>query len=180
MAASSGTSMPSSVAKAAIHSRPLVVGGVSLGTAGTYRGAMAALPPNALRVTTGLEIPLEELTWRFSRSGGPGGQHANTADTKVEVRFDIAGSPTLRDHHRTRLLERLGPELRVVAGERRSQARNREVALERLAERLAAALVVEAPRRPTRPTKASVRRRLDAKRRQSDRKSGRRIDPGSY
>lgn len=141
---------------------------------------MAGDPTNELRVVPGLVIPLDELTWRFSRSGGPGGQHANTSDTKVEVRFDIAGSPSLRDHHRIRLLERLGPELRVVTSERRSQARNREVALERLAERLAAALVVEAPRRATKPTKASVRRRLDAKRRQSDRKSSRRIDPGSY
>lgn len=141
---------------------------------------MAGEPTNELRVAPGVSIPLDELTWRFSRSGGPGGQHANTSDTKVEVRFDIAGSPSLRDHHRARLVERLGPELRVVTSERRSQARNREVALERLAERLAAALVVEAPRRATRPTKASVRRRLDAKRRQSDRKSSRRIDPGSY
>ena len=127
-----------------------------------------------LRVTSGLAIPLAELTWRFSRSGGPGGQHANTADTRVEVRFDVAGSPSLGPRQRARLQERLGDEVRVVASDERSQARNREVALRRLADRLAEGLRVEAPRRPTRPTQASVRRRLDAKRRQAGRKADRR------
>lgn len=127
-----------------------------------------------LRVTPGLVIPLGELSWRFSRSGGPGGQHANTADTRVEVRFDVAGSPSLGPRQRARLQERLGDEVRVVVGDERSQARNREVALRRLAERLAEGLRVEAPRRPTRPTRASVRRRLDAKRRQATRKADRR------
>lgn len=127
-----------------------------------------------LRVSSSLTIPLEELSWRFSRSGGPGGQHANTADTRVEVRFDVATSPSLGPRQRARLLDRLGPEVRVVAADERSQARNRERALERLAGRLAAALRVETPRRATRPTAASVERRLEAKRRRADRKAARR------
>lgn len=131
-----------------------------------------------VRVSSSLRIPTRELSWRFSRSGGPGGQHANTADTRVELRFDIARSPSLGPRQRARLLERIGPELRVVAADERSQARNRALALERLVERLAAALRVDAPRQPTRPSRASVRRRLEAKRRQGERKSARRrVDP---
>lgn len=131
-----------------------------------------------LRVSSSLVIPLAELEWRFSRSGGPGGQHANTSDTRVEVRFDVAGSPSLGPRQRARLLERLGPEVRASASDERSQARNRSLAAERLAERLAGALRIERPRQATRPTKASVRRRLDGKRRQSDRKAARRrVDP---
>jgi ribosome-associated protein len=127
-----------------------------------------------LRVSRGCSIPLSELTWRFSRSGGPGGQHANTSDTRVEVRFDVATSPSLGPRQRARLIERLGAEVRVVASDERSQARNRALALERLGQRLAEGLRVETPRRPTRPTRASVRRRLDDKRRQSARKADRR------
>lgn len=127
-----------------------------------------------LRVGGSLRIPVSELTWRFTRSGGPGGQHANTSDTRAEVRFDVAGSPSLGPRQRARLLERLGPEVRAAASDERSQARNRELALRRLAERLEDALRVREPRRPTRPTKASVRRRLDDKRRQAERKAGRR------
>lgn len=134
--------------------------------------------PRLLRVSGSLAIPVSELAWRFSRSGGPGGQHANTSDTRVEVRFDIAGSPSLGPRQRARLLDRLGPEVRVVAADERSQARNRALALERLVERLAGALRIEAPRHATRPTKASVRRRLEEKRRQADRKASRRpVDP---
>jgi ribosome-associated protein len=127
-----------------------------------------------LRVNGGLRIPESELRWRFSRSGGPGGQHANTADTRAEVRFDVVGSPSLGPRQRARLLERLGPEVRVVASDERSQARNRALARERLAARLADALRVDPTRRPTRPSKASVQRRLDEKRRQSARKADRR------
>ena len=130
--------------------------------------------PTRVRVTPTLVIAASELSWRFTRSGGPGGQHANTADTRVEVRFDIAGSPSLGPRQRARLLERLGPELRVVADDERSQARNRALALDRLCARLEAALTVDPPRRPTRPTAAGVRRRLEAKRRQADRKAARR------
>ena len=125
-------------------------------------------------MTSSVAIPRSELRWRFSRSGGPGGQHANTADTRVEVRFDIAGSPSLTPAVRARLLERLGPELRVVADDERSQNRNRELAIARLRGRLAEALRVRVPRRPTRPGRAAVERRLDEKRRQSQRKQDRR------
>lgn len=127
-----------------------------------------------LRVSSSLAIPVAELTWRFSRSSGPGGQHANTADTRVEVLFDVAGSPSLGPRQRARLLERLGPEVRAMASDERSQARNRELALQRLAERLAGALKVAKPRRATRPTRSSVERRLAGKRRQADRKAARR------
>jgi len=104
---------------------------------------------------------------RFSRSGGPGGQNVNTRSTRVEVVFDVAGSPSLGPRQRARLLERLGPEVRVVASDERSQLRNRELALERLASRLAEALRVETPRRATRPTKAAKERRLEEKRQRS-------------
>jgi ribosome-associated protein len=127
-----------------------------------------------LRVTRSCSIPRSELRWRFTRSGGPGGQHANTSDTRVEVVFDVASSPSLGPRQRARLLDKLGPEVRAVAADERSQARNRELALERLRARIADALHVETPRRATRPTKASVQRRLDEKRRQSVRKRERR------
>ena len=136
-----------------------------------------AQEPGQLRVSPTLVIPLAELAWRFSRSGGPGGQHANTADTRVEVRFDVAGSPSLGPRQRARLLERLGPEVRVVASDERSQARNRDLAQRRLADRLREGLRVEAPRRATRPTRASVQRRLKDKRRQAGRKADRRRPP---
>ncbi|MFP5375378.1 MAG: alternative ribosome rescue aminoacyl-tRNA hydrolase ArfB [Acidimicrobiia bacterium] len=123
-----------------------------------------------LRVTSSLTIPLEELEWRFSRSGGPGGQHANTADTRVEVRFDVAGSASLGPRQRARLVERLGASVRVVASDSRSQARNRELALERLRARLAEGLRVEPARRPTRPSAAAGQRRLRDKRQRSERK----------
>lgn len=135
--------------------------------------------PEHLVVSRSCTIPLSELRWRFSRSGGPGGQHANTADTRSEVIFDVAGSPSLGPRQRQRVIERLGPEVRVVAADERSQARNRALALERLAERLAEALKVDTPRRPTRPTRGSKVRRVDAKRRRSATKAlRRRVDPG--
>lgn len=126
-----------------------------------------------LRVSRGLSVPLSELEWRFSRSSGPGGQHANTASTRAEVRFDVASSPSVGPRQRARLLERLGPEVRVVAEDERSQARNRALALERLAERLAAALKTTPRRVPTAPTKSSVRRRVDSKRKRGDLKRDR-------
>jgi ribosome-associated protein len=127
-----------------------------------------------LRVTRSCVIPLSELEWRFTASGGPGGQHANRSNTKAEVRFDVAGSPSLLEVHRDRLLERLGPMVRVVADDERSQLRNRDLALERLRGRLAEALRVERTRRPTAPTRASQQRRLEAKKRRSDTKRMRR------
>lgn len=130
-----------------------------------------------LRVTPTCVLPLDELDWRFSASSGPGGQHVNTANTKVEVRFDIAGSPSLGPRQRARLLERLGPEVRVVASDERSQLRNRELALERLRSRLADALRVQTPRRPTKPTKAARERRLEDKRQRSETKRRRQGRP---
>jgi ribosome-associated protein len=126
-----------------------------------------------LRVTRGLVVPLDELAWRFTTSGGPGGQHANKTSTRAEVRFDVESSPSLGPRQRARLLERLGPVVRVSAGEERSQSRNREAALRRLAARLAEGLRVEPARIPTRPTAGAKARRLDDKRRQSARKRDR-------
>lgn len=125
-------------------------------------------------VTRSCAIPLSELRWRFSRSGGPGGQHANTADTRVEVVFDVATSPSLGPRQRERLLEKLGPEVRVVVAEERSQVRNRAIALDRLRDRLAAGLKVERPRTATKPTRASKERRLESKRRRAETKRLRR------
>ena len=127
-----------------------------------------------LRVSGTCVIRLDELEWRTTASGGPGGQHANTSDTRVEVRFRIATSTSLAPRQRERLLERLGPVARATASDSRSQARNREVAFERLRSRLAAALRVDPPRRPTKPTRSAKAARLDAKRRQSTRKQDRR------
>ena len=101
--------------------------------------------PETVRVSSSLRIPVSELQFRFSPSGGPGGQHANKVATRVELRFDVAGSPSLGPHQRARLLERLGREVRVVADDERSQLRNRQLAVERFAERMAAALRVEKP-----------------------------------
>ncbi len=138
-------------------------------------GTVPSMPGGELlRVTPRLAIPLDELEWRFSGSGGPGGQHANTANTRVEVRFDVAASLSLGPIQRARLLERLGPVVRVVASDERSQLRNRQLALERLAARLAEGLHVDRPRRPTRPTAGSKRRRLEDKRRRAAQKRDRR------
>ena len=123
-----------------------------------------------LRVTPTCVIPLDELEWRFSASGGPGGQHVNTSNTRAEVRFDVTASSTLGPRQRARILERLGPEVRVVASDERSQLRNRELALERLRSRLAEALRVEKPRRATKPTKGAKERRLQEKRQRSETK----------
>ncbi|HEY7949060.1 MAG TPA: alternative ribosome rescue aminoacyl-tRNA hydrolase ArfB [Acidimicrobiales bacterium] len=128
---------------------------------------------DVLRVSRSLVVPLDELAWRFTTSGGPGGQHANKTSTRAEVRFDVASSPSLGPRQRARLLERLGPVVRVSAGEERSQSRNRDVALRRLAARLADGLRVEPARIPTRPTAGAKARRLEDKKRQSARKRDR-------
>jgi ribosome-associated protein len=119
-------------------------------------------------------IPLDELEWRYSTPGGAGGQHANTSHTAAVVRFDVDASGSLPAWARERLLSRLGSAVESGAGERRSQAQNRDLALERLNARLAEALVPDRPRRPTRPTLASKRRRLEAKRQRGERKQERR------
>lgn len=123
---------------------------------------------DVLRVKRNCHIPLDELEWRFSTSGGPGGQHANTAHTRVEVRFDVGASRSLSPRQRTRLLAALGPVVRVVASDERSQARNRALALERLRDRLAEGLRLRRLRHPTQPTAASRKRRWASKRRHAE------------
>jgi ribosome-associated protein len=130
-----------------------------------------------LRVTPTLRVPAGELVWRFSGSGGPGGQHANTANTRVELTWDVATSSAPGPRQRAQLLERLGPTVRVVVSAERSQARNREIALERLRACVAGALRTRPARRPTRPTRASKERRLDEKRRRAARKRERGAGP---
>ncbi len=127
-----------------------------------------------LRVTRTLRVRLDELTWRATGSGGPGGQHANTANTRVELVFDVAGSRSLGPRQRARLLERVGPSVRVVASDTRSQARNREVALDRLRSKLADAMRQQRPRVATGPSKAAEARRLAEKHHHADIKRARR------
>ncbi|MHB8233764.1 MAG: alternative ribosome rescue aminoacyl-tRNA hydrolase ArfB [Solirubrobacteraceae bacterium] len=131
-------------------------------------------PPKTLRVNDRLAIPLSEVTVRASRSSGPGGQHANVTASRVEASFDVLSSPTLGEAQRRRLLARVGPRVVAVAQDERSQARNRELALARLGERLARGLAVPKRRRATRPTAASRERRLTSKRRDAQRKRERR------
>src|SRR5947208_8403269 len=114
-------------------------------------------------------IPLREVVIRASRSSGPGGQHANVTASRVEAVFDVVASEALTESQKRRVIARTGPRIVAVAQDARSQARNRELALERLQRRLIAALAVPTPRRPTRPTQASVRRRLESTRRQAER-----------
>jgi ribosome-associated protein len=127
-----------------------------------------------LRITAELAIPLAEVTVRTSRSSGPGGQHANVTASRVEASFDVLASPTLTAAQRERMLTRVGPRVAAISQDGRSQARNRELALTRLSERLARALATPKRRRATRPTAASRERRLAAKRRGSERKRERR------
>jgi len=126
--------------------------------------------PDRLRVSPSCVIDLDEIEWRFTTSGGPGGQHANKASTRAEARFDIAASPSLTEGQRDLLLEKVGPVLVVTVDETRSQARNRSLALDRVKERLAAGLVRPRPRRPTKPSKAAAERRLDDKKRRGETK----------
>jgi ribosome-associated protein len=129
-------------------------------------------------VTRDVAVPLREITVRTSRSSGPGGQHANVTASRVEASFDVARSEALSDTQRTRVMNRCGPVVRAVAQDARSQARNRELALERLRERLARALHVPRARTATRPTKSSRVRREQTKRRQAQRKRERRRPAG--
>jgi ribosome-associated protein len=127
-------------------------------------------PERGLLIDAELSIPLDEVTLRTSRSSGPGGQHANVTASRVEASFDVLASSSLSEAQRARLLERAGPRVVAVAQDARSQARNRELALERLRERLQRALKPTTPRRPTTPTAGSRERRLEGKRRTSQRK----------
>ena len=139
---------------------------------------MAPDPDSPLRVSPTLTIPGTELGWKFTASGGPGGQHANTANTRVELTFDVGRSEALDDAQRARLRAKLGDEVRVVVTDQRSQARNRAIARERLQETLAAALVVPRRRVPTRPGRAAAARRVDAKQQRGQLKRlRRRVEP---
>lgn len=133
---------------------------------------------DVLHVPGGPAIPLAEIELRASRSSGPGGQHANVTASRIEAVFDVEASQALSDGQRALLLARLGPRITAVSQDARSQARNRDLALERLAERIGAALRVAKPRRPTRPGAAARERRLQEKRRDSQRKRERRPPSG--
>jgi len=138
------------------------------------------VPDGYLDITPDLLLPLAELDYRATRSGGPGGQHVNTSSTRIELWWDIGASPTLAEEQRTRLLARLATRLdgegrlRIVASESRSQLRNREAATERLREVVAAALAVAKPRKRTKLGRAAKAARLEAKRRRSATKRDRR------
>jgi ribosome-associated protein len=130
-----------------------------------------------LRVSPAVSIPLDEVAFRYETSGGAGGQHANRSHTRVELTFNAAASASLSAAQRERIVSKFGRVVSAGAADSRSQTRNRELALERLGKKLAAALHVDPPRRPTRPTKASIRRRLDTKRQAGERKLLRRRPP---
>ncbi|HUP69273.1 MAG TPA: alternative ribosome rescue aminoacyl-tRNA hydrolase ArfB [Acidimicrobiales bacterium] len=132
---------------------------------------------DVLQITGTCAISMAELEWRFTGSGGPGGQHANTSNTRVELVFDVENSPSLDPVQRARLVERLGPVVRVVASDERSQGRNRQLALERLRTKLADGLHVPTTRRPTRPTAGSRQRRLESKKQRASLKRQRSARP---
>jgi len=127
-----------------------------------------------LHIRSGLALPMSEIELRTSRSSGPGGQHANVTASRVEAVFDVVASTSLSPEQRSRISAKLGPKVTASAQDTRSQYRNRELALERLASRLAHALEVRRPRTKTRPTRASQRRRVDSKKRRGETKRARR------
>jgi ribosome-associated protein len=128
----------------------------------------------SIRVTRSVSLPVDEIELRFSRSSGPGGQHAQRTESRVEAVLDVEASSALTDAQKRRVIAKAGPVLRAVAQDERSQWRNRELAVERLVEALRLALAVQRPRRPTAPTAASRERRLEQKRRRSQTKRLRR------
>jgi ribosome-associated protein len=127
-------------------------------------------PRDSIRVTRSVSIPVSEIELRFSRSSGPGGQHAQKSETRVEALFDVEASAALTERQKQRVLRKAGPVLRAIAQDERSQARNRELAVERVADALREALHVERRRVPTRPSRAAVERRLQQKKRRSQAK----------
>jgi ribosome-associated protein len=135
---------------------------------------MAAMDGESIQVTRTVAIPVSEIDLRFSRSSGPGGQHAQKSETRVEAIFDVEASSALSPTQKARVIRKAGPVLRAVAQDERSQLRNRELAVERLVESLREALRVPRRRRPTKPTPASRQRRLEQKRRRGDTKQLRR------
>ena len=134
---------------------------------------MGDMPGESIRVTRSVVLPPSEVVFRTSRSSGPGGQHAQKSETRVEAVLDVERSGALTDAQRRRVVARAGPVLRAVAQDERSQARNRELALERLVAQLREALRVPRKRTPTKPSQAAAERRLDAKRRRSHLKQSR-------
>jgi ribosome-associated protein len=132
-----------------------------------------------IQVAEDTVIPLDEIQFRASRSSGPGGQHANVTASRIEAVFEIEESEALSEEQRERLIRKLGPRVAAVAQDARSQARNRELALERLGEKLVEGLRRPKPRRPTKPSRAARERRLDQKRRRSERKATRK-PPSDY
>jgi ribosome-associated protein len=141
------------------------------------------MPASELEITPALRLPLSELEYHATRSGGPGGQHVNTSSTRIEVWWDISSSPSLTEDQRSRLLSRLARRLdtagrlRIVASQSRSQLRNRQAATERLKELVAAALAISKPRKRTKPSRGAKAARLEAKRRRSALKRERRAPP---
>jgi len=135
---------------------------------------MAAMPADLIRVTRSVNLPVNEIQLRFSRSSGPGGQHAQRSETRVEAILDVEASSALTEAQKRRVVARAGPTLRSVAQDERSQWRNRELAVERLVDTLRTALKVERKRRPTKPTAAARERRLEQKKRRSETKRLRR------
>jgi ribosome-associated protein len=135
---------------------------------------MLAMERESIQVTRSVLLPLSEVEIRVSRSSGPGGQHAQKSATRVEAVFEVEASEALTETQKRRVVARAGPTLRAVAQDERSQLRNRELATERLVEKLRAALAVPRPRRPTKPSPASRERRLADKRRRGDTKRLRR------
>ena len=124
----------------------------------------------SIRVSRSVSIPLSEISFRYSRSSGPGGQHAQKSETRVEALFDVESSAALTDRQKHRVVRKAGPVLRAIAQDERSQARNRELATERIVDTLREALRVERRRVATKPGKAAVERRLEQKRRRSQTK----------
>jgi ribosome-associated protein len=135
---------------------------------------MPAIDGESIRVTRSVSIPRSEIAFRFSRSSGPGGQHAQRSDTRVEALFDVEASTALSDAQKRRVVRKAGPVIRAIAQDERSQWRNRELATERIVDALREALKVERKRRPTKPTAAARARRLEQKRRRSETKRLRR------
>ena len=135
---------------------------------------MAAMDGESIQVTRTVAIPVSEIELRFSRSSGPGGQHAQKTETRVEATFDVEASTSLTAAQKAHVLQRVGSVVRAVAQDERSQARNRELAVERLVASLREALRVERHRRPTKPTAASRERRIEQKRRRGETKQLRR------
>jgi ribosome-associated protein len=150
---------------------------LAVGTVARMDDVTGPQQSGSLRLANQVAVAPGELLWRFSTAGGPGGQHVNTSNTKVELRWDIAGSPSIDTETRQRLMDRLGSVVSVTASEERSQTRNRAAAMARLCSRIEAAMAVRTPRRPTRPTRASQHRRLAAKRVRGNKKADRRARP---